>query len=189
VFFNFALSIQLRRDITPGAIGSLLIGTIIGIPFGVWILASAPASVINRLIGLMLVVVALLEWRGLYPRQLAGRQWSLGTGVVAGILGGSVGLPGPPVIVYAASQPWAPRTLKANLQAFFFVNQALILAGYWWSGLLTEEVATLTLTFAVPAALGVLAGMVLFSRVDPVLFRRIVFGLIFVSGLILLVRG
>jgi hypothetical protein len=41
----------------------------------------------------------------------------------------------------------------------------------------------------VPAIAGVAASMALFDRIDPVRFRRIVFGLLFVSGLVLLVRG
>ncbi len=189
VFFTLAVLIQLRNDVTLRALTYLLIGTVIGTPLGVWVLASAPASLINRLIGFMLVLVALLEWRGLYPTQLVGRGWPLGAGVLAGLLGGAVGTPGPPAILYAATQDWSPRTVKANLQAFFFVNQSTILVGYWWSGLLTSEVAGLTLTFAVPAAIGLVVGVALFGRVNPAVFRRLVFMLIFVSGIALLVRG
>jgi uncharacterized protein len=189
VFFTLSVLIQLRNEVTPRQLVYLLLGTVVGTPLGVWVLASAPASVINRLIGAMLVLVALLEWRGLYPGRLVGGQWGFGAGLLAGVLGGAVGTPGPPVIVYATTQPWSPRTIKANLQAFFFVNQSLILAGYWRAGLITDEVTTDTLTFAVPAAIGVLLGVALFSRVDPVRFRRIVFALILVSGVVLLVRG
>ena len=43
--------------------------------------------------------------------------------------------------------------------------------------------------FAMPAVAGLAAGIALFDRVDPVRFRKIVFALLFVSGLALLVRG
>jgi uncharacterized membrane protein YfcA len=93
------------------------------------------------------------------------------------------------VILYAAARGWGPRAIKANLAAFFTVNQALILGGYWWAGLLTAEVGRLTLLFALPAVSGAAAGVSLFDRVDPARFRRMVFALIFLSGLTLLVRG
>jgi uncharacterized membrane protein YfcA len=109
--------------------------------------------------------------------------------VLAGVIGGAVGTPGPPVVLYATTQGWGPRTIKANLQAFFVVNQAVILAGYGWAGLLTDEVWRLAAVFAVPAIAGVALGVGLFNRVDPVRFRRIVFALLFVSGLALLARG
>jgi len=187
--FSLAMLIQLRRDVEPRALLDLLIGTVAGTPLGVWGLAALPASALNRLIGLMLVVAFVLEARGLYPQTLQGRRWGLGAGVLAGVLGGAVGLPGPPTVLYAATQGWSARAIKANLQAFFVVNQGVILAGYWWAGLLTREIWDLTIGFAVPAIAGGLAGALLFERVDQRCFRQVVFVLILVSGVALLVRG
>jgi len=65
---------------------------------------------------------------------------------------------------------------KANLQAFFIVNQGLIIVGYWVAGPLTVEVMRLPAVYFAPAVIEVVAGMALFTRVDPVRFRRIVVG-------------
>jgi uncharacterized protein len=162
---------------------------VVATPLGVWLLATLPASALNRAIGAVLVIVVVLEWLGVYPERLHGRAWAFGAGLAGGVLGGAVGTPGPPVILYTAAQGWSPRTIKANLQAFFVVNQAVILAGYWWAGLLTAEVAQFALAFIVPAIVGLAAGMALFARVDQARFRKIVFALLFVSGLALLARG
>ena len=189
ILFAIVIFVPLRRDVTPRAIVGLIIGSIVGTPAGVWVLAVAPADVVNRLIGTMLVVVVTLEFTGKFPRTLSGEAWGLGAGILAGVLGGAVGLPGPPVIVYGATQSWSPRTFKANLQAFFVVNQSVILLGYALAGLLTAEVGRLTGLYLLPALVGTLVGMSLFSRIDPVRFRRIVFLLLLVSGLVLLVRG
>src|SRR5438094_141601 len=43
--------------------------------------------------------------------------------------------------------------------------------------------------FAAPALAGALVGIALFGRLDAAVFRRIVFALLLVSGLLLLVRG
>ncbi|MBI4588681.1 MAG: sulfite exporter TauE/SafE family protein [Candidatus Rokubacteria bacterium] len=187
--FSLAMLVQLRRDVDGRAIADLLIGTIAGTPLGVWGLAALPASALNRLIGLMLIVAWVLEFRGLYPQRLDGRRWTLGAGFAAGVIGGAVGTPGPPVVLYAATQRWSARAVKANLQAFFVVNQGVILAGYWWAALLTREVWTLTASFALPAVAGAVAGALLFDRVDQPRFRRLVFLLLLASGLVLLVRG
>ena len=176
--FALAIFVPVRRDFTPARVADLIVGTVVGTPLGVWALATFPASVLNRLIGGMLLVAVGLEWRRLYPEKLEGRRWGLGAGVLAGVIGGAVGTPGPPVVLYATTQGWGPRTIKANLQAFFVVNQAVILAGYGWAGLLTDEVWRLAAVFAVPAIAGVALGVGLFNRVDPVRFRRIVFALL-----------
>lgn len=189
IVFAVVIFVPLRRDFEARGIIGLTVGSLAGTPAGVWILAVAPADVVNRLIGLMLVVVVALEFAGKFPRRLTAPGWGVGAGVLAGLLGGAVGLPGPPTIVYAATQHWPPRTFKANLQAFFLVNQGAILLGYWMAGLVTAEVVRLTGVYLLPALIGTLVGMSLFSRVDPVRFRRIVFALLFVSGVVLLVRG
>ena len=189
IVFAVVILIPLRRECSPREIVGLVLGSIAGTPAGVWILAVAPADVVNRLIGAMLIVVVALEFAGRFPRRLHGRGWGLGVGILSGVLGGAVGLPGPPVIVYGATRDWSPRAFKANLQAFFVVNQSVILLGYGFAGLLTAEVARLTGLYLLPALVGTLVGMSLFTRIDPVRFRRLVFALLFVSGIVLLVRG
>ena len=183
--FAVAMTVQLRREVVVPRLVELLIGSVLGTPLGVWVLASFPADVLKRLIGLVLITIVLIEWRGVYPQKLPGRWWAIIAGVLAGVLGGALATPGPPVILYVVAQGWKPRAIKANLQAFFLVNQTLILAGHWWAGLVTREVLWLALIYTVPAAAGFALGMHLFNRVNQLLFRRLTFALLFVLGLVL----
>ncbi|HEU5197878.1 MAG TPA: sulfite exporter TauE/SafE family protein [Methylomirabilota bacterium] len=187
--FSIVVVVQLRRDLAPRALVDLTVGTLAGTPLGVWVLASLPVSALNRLIGAVLVLVVVLEFRRALPERLEGHGWGLGAGFLSGLVGGAVGTPGPPVIVYATTQGWSPRTVKANIMGFFVLNQGATLLGYWWAGLLTPAVLSLTVTLALPAVAGLLAGHALFGRLDPVRFRRAVFALLLVSGLVLLIRG
>lgn len=187
--FSIVVAVQLRREVTPGALADLLIGTAAGAPLGVWVLSALPVTALNRLIGLVLVGVVALEFRGTIQGRFTGRGWGLGAGFAAGVIGGAIGTPAPPVIVYAAAQQWSPRTMKSNVMCFLAVNQAVILTGYGWAGLITREVMTVAAAYAVPALVGLFTGIALFDRVDPVGFRRAVFAVLFFSGLLLLVRG
>jgi uncharacterized protein len=189
IVMSLGMFVPLRREVKARTLALLGLGTLAGTPLGVWLLAALPASVLTRMIGLALVVIVLLEWFGAYPERLSGRRWALGAGLVAGIAGGAVGTPGPPVVLYTASQGWTPREVKATLQAFFVVNQSVILIGYWWAGLLTRAVWHTTAVLLLPAATGVLAGVALFNRVDQARFRHIVFAVLLASGLVLLIRG
>jgi len=187
--FIVIIFIPLRRDFTLHGMIELVAGTILATPVGIWLLTGLPPDLLKRLIGLVLLLIVALEWLGLYPERLRGRGWGFGAGVAAGILGGAIGTPGPPVILYAAAQDWSPRTVKANIQAFLMINQAVILIGYWWAGLLDRKVWRLTGLFAAPAVIGLVAGMLLFNRLDRERFRRVVFAVLLVSGLVLLIRG
>jgi uncharacterized membrane protein YfcA len=187
--FAGIMAFQLRRDIQWPQLTHLLLGTCLGTPLGVWVLDACPPTVLKRLIGAVLMAVVLIEWCGAYPAKLSGRYWGLAAGVLAGVLGGAIATPGPPVILYAVAQGWPPRLMKAMLQAFFLVNQAAILTNQWWVGLLTREVLWLACLYALPSTLGVVLGIWLFDRIDHVQFRRVLFVLLFVLGLALGVQG
>lgn len=187
--FACVMSFQLRHDIQWRQLRYLLLGTLLGTPLGVWVLDNCPPTLLKRFIGLVLVTVVLIEWFGAYPSRLSRRSWGLAAGLLAGILGGAIATPGPPVILYAVAQGWPPRLMKAMLQAFFLVNQAAILGQQWWVGLLNRDVLWLACLYALPATLGVFLGIYCFDRLDPLRFRRVVFSLLFVLGLVLCVRG
>ncbi len=131
IVFALAIFVPVRQHLTPRGVTYLLVGTVLGTPLGVWIIVTFSAAILNRTIGAVLVMVVLLEWAGVYPERLPGRRWAIGAGLVAGMTGGAVGMPGPPVVLYSTTQGWSRQTIKANLQMFFFVNQVVILAGYW----------------------------------------------------------
>ena len=187
--FLIALVIQLRHEIRLSSIGDLLLGTVVGIPIGVWGLAVLPISALNRLLGLVLIVVTVVEMRGWMPTHLNGRAWGIGAGFAAGIVGGAVGTPAPPVIVYALTRGWEPRTMKANITAFLLVNQLITLLGYWWVGLITREVVLLSASYAAPGVAGASAGILLFNRIDAARFRLIVSIVLLFSGVLLLLAG
>jgi uncharacterized membrane protein YfcA len=185
--FCAAIFVPLRCDFLPSGVDALVVGSVLGTPLGVWVLASVSATFLARLIGAVLIVIVALEWSGLGPRRLPGRAWGLGAGVLSGVVGAAVGTPGPPAIVYMAAQGWSPRMIKANLQAFLVVNQLVILIGYGWAGLLTAEVWRLAALLALPAALGLVAARL--DRVDAVKFRRVIFAILLGSGVALLLGG
>lgn len=189
LLFAIVLLVPLRADVEVTGLAVLLLATVAAAPLGIWILATVPASVLTRLIGAVLLGVVALEWLGVHPQRLRARGWAIGAGAAAGVLGGAVGTPGPPVVLWAAAQEWSPRQVKANLQVFFIVNELTLLIGYWWAGLLTRDVWRFSALLLPPAVLGLVAGMALFARVDQRRFRQIVFAVLFVSGALLLVHG
>lgn len=188
VIFTVVQMIELRRYVTLRPLLLLCAGTFVGTPLGVWLLSALPAGPVNITLGALLIAAALLDWLRANPPVLRSKWWAVAAGVVAGTIGGA-GIPGPPVVMYATSQGWEPRQVKANLQGFFMVNQSVALAGFWMSGLLTSQVVEMAVTFAIPSAVGLAIGMAMFGRVDAIKFRRMVYGLIFLSGVGLLLKG
>lgn len=184
------LAYQLRRDMQIPQLRLLLLGAVLGTPAGVWLLDTLSTSLLKRLIGVVLVgAMVLLEWGGRAAAPITGRGWSFGAGTLAGVLGGAIATPGPPVILYAMTQGWPPRTMQAMLYAFFLVSYSATLVNHWLVGLVTPEVLHLAWLYALPAALGVAGGHWLSDRIPQRQFRRLLCGILLILGLLLALRG
>src|SRR2546427_10204029 len=66
VLATIVIFVPLRADFDPGGMPALLLGSVLGTPLGVWVLAALPASALTRLIGLVLLAVVALAWLGAY---------------------------------------------------------------------------------------------------------------------------
>src|SRR5262249_7462522 len=88
--FSIVMVVPLVREIVPRALLDLLVGSAVGTPLGVWVLATLPVTALNRLIGAFLLLVCLLEFRRALPTQASGRGWGFSGGCLSGGLGAAV---------------------------------------------------------------------------------------------------
>ncbi|MCP5267155.1 MAG: sulfite exporter TauE/SafE family protein [Burkholderiaceae bacterium] len=110
--------------------------------------------------------------------------------VLAGALsGGLASLSGPLATLWCGLKPWTPDEQRAVYQPFNFAILSAALAGFGLAGLLTPEFVRLV-ALSLPATLaGVWIGRRCYGRVDASLFRRIVLGMLAVSGLTLVAQS
>ena len=95
---------------------------------------------------------------------------------------------GPPAVVYAASQEWPKEEVHVTLQFYFIVAGVMIAAGHALSGLTTPETLRWYGILLPPCLAGCGAGYALHRRVGGKLYRRLVYLLLFVLGILLLWR-
>lgn len=120
---NIAASVQLfqesRRDIPWGTIVRLAPSALVAIPVGVWLLTALDAEVIRRIIGLVVLVLAVLLLAGWRYRGRRGLLSDSVTGLTSGLLQGIAGIGGPPVILYLMASDLSVRTARAAMSMFF----------------------------------------------------------------------
>jgi uncharacterized membrane protein YfcA len=177
------LLLYYRQAIKLQAIRRVILGSLLGIPLGIFFLRGVDEKIVLGLLGIVLVSYAAFSLLKLRLPAFANPLWGWLFGFVAGILGGAYNTSGPPVVVYGQSQNWSPGEFKGNLQSFFLVNSALVLVGHALSGNVTVQVLN-DFLIALPAlALGILVGLQASRFIDPLRFRQIVQGLLIVLGL------
>lgn len=96
---------------------------------------------------------------------------------------------GPPVSAYVIPLRLPPLTFTATLAFFFFVINLSKWVPYAWLGLLDIRNMATSLVLLPLAPLGVWIGVRLARRIDPVLFYRILYIGMFLTGVKLLWDG
>jgi uncharacterized membrane protein YfcA len=156
----------------------MFLGAAAGMPVGLAVLLLAPADAIRLLVGASTIVMSLALVRG---ARFGSRSTTaeLAVGAVSGALNTSTGTNGPPVVLYLQGREHPPPEFRGALAAFFTGSSVVSILSFLVAGIVTRDAVAL-FAIAMPAvAVASWLGHQLADRVEPLLFRRLVFGLLF----------
>src|SRR3954452_8355348 len=154
-------------------IGLFCAAATVTVPVGARLLAIVdPLALRWAICALVFVAVALLAFGWSYegrPHTAA----TAATGALSGLLGGSTGLSGAPVIFYelAGTQPVA--SVRASFIVFFSWVDVVAIVVFAIGGALTERVLLLGALLTPPYLVAALVGAGLFGRASPRFYRRL----------------
>ena len=172
------------RSAERGDVLRLGLGAALGLPFGVWLLSGMSPEVFSWMVSILVLVLlaALLAgWR--YQGRLTPRQ-VVATGAAGGLLAGSSGLAGPPVIMLYMASTLPGATIRANLLLYLVLIDVLMIVVFAVSGLFSWVPAVAGLLMAVPYMAGNLAGGRLFARGRDRDFRMVAYAIIAASAIL-----
>ena len=179
---NVILTRTAWRHVPWGTVGPLLAGAVVGMPLGLAVLLFAPQDPLRLGMGVATLVMAGALASGLRfgRRHLAGE---VGAGMVSGLLNTSVGVNGPPVVVYLQGREHPPGEFRGALAVFFVVSNAITLGAFFATRVVSAHALALSAAALPALAVGSVLGHALVRRVEPEVFRRLVFVLLTVSAL------
>ena len=166
----------------------LTLASLVGTPFGIWLLQHGDERVVNLFLGLLLVGYGGYSLLRPTLPALRSERWAYPFGFVAGVLGSAYNTSGPPVIIYGTMRQWSPALFRATLQGFFLASNILVIAGHGLAGLWTSEVLLLTALSLPVIFVAISVGAVVNQRIPAAQFTRLVFGLLIVLGALFLLR-
>ena len=175
------------RNVDVKAAWRLIVSSLIGIPFGLWLITAAPGNVVKIILGVVLVLFGIYNL--LHPKliPLNNQLWAYIFGFVAGVLGGAYNTNGPPVVVYGALRRWPPVHFRATLQGYFLPTGFLILAGHALGGLWTPQVWQMYI-FALPLIFAaIFFGGKVNKRTQPERFTQLLYTILIILGLLLII--
>ena len=179
-----------RRSIDVRRLAVFLLPAFLGVPLGFAALSLIDARLLSSLVGMLLLAYGgYFAFRRNLP-ELSG-SWlpvEAGIGFVGGILGAMAGLSGALPSMWLAMRPWPKGVQRGVLQPFNMVilsaaTVMLALDGGFDTTVLRNLVLTLP-----ASAVGAAIGLWLFRKLSDHGYRRLLIGLMLVSGIVLLVR-
>jgi uncharacterized membrane protein YfcA len=143
------------------------------VPVGAYVLSVVDATALRWAIcALVFVAVAILGFGWRYhgaPHAAA----TAGTGALSGLLGGSTGLTGPPVIFFELAGSAPIERMRASFIVFFSWVDLIALASFAATGTLGVRALLTTAALMPPYLVAAGLGAKLFGRASETFYRRL----------------
>ena len=165
-----------------------LIGGLIGIPLGTWLLVIVSVQTVKLGVGIVVTAYCTVMLLGSYRPTVhwGGRLADGIVGLAGGILGGLAGLSGALPTIWASLRGWGKDARRAIFQGFNLTILTVSLMVHAAAGLVTAELGRAVL-FALPGTLiGAFIGQRIYRRLDDHRYDRLVLAILLVAGLTLL---
>ncbi|MEO1067464.1 MAG: sulfite exporter TauE/SafE family protein [Pseudomonadota bacterium] len=178
------------RSIDWRRLAVFLVPALIGIPVGLQILSFIDATTLK-----ILVATALLTYGGYFSLRRSiptvNRQTPMidgSVGFLGGILGAIGGLSGALLTMWCAIKPWTKTETRAVLQTYNMTVLTLAALGLFIDGKYQKE-SLLSMVIMLPVAMvSTQAGIMTYKRMSDSQFRRLLIVLMFLSGIIIILR-
>ena len=180
---------RLRKWTELRRVWPMILAGVAGIPVGTALLLLLDVDSLKMIIGGTSALAALTMLLG-FDRPVGEGKVEVGAvGFASGVIGGTTGLSGPPVVLFLANQGTEKQAFRGNLSAHFTTLGLFRLLTYSAGGLFTTETVRLAAILLPAALLGTWAGMRLAPKVDEALFRRLTLLTLVLTSLLVVASG
>ena len=167
----------------------LVIGAVMGTPFGIIFLEEVPQETMRLVISGIVLTASLLLWKNIRMRSSANWYSILAVGFFSGVINGAAAIGGLPVVLFFLSISLGSALSRASMVAYLFIIDlyAVFLPGS--QQLISTELLGRTVIFLIPLLVGIYIGHRSFVKTTPESFRKFALSLLIVLSLAVIVRA
>ena len=170
---------------------TFLLGAVVLIPIGLWMVVLVPEFPFERLLGLSILIYSLASLKGFNPvmRIKNNHFLSLALGLLNSVLTGMTGSMSVPGVMYLRALQLSKEDLLCAMGMLFFTSTLALGGSLWWLDRASGELSILSILMCVPVALGVWVGMRVRGVLSEDQFKQIFLSAFTVLGAYLAVFG
>ncbi|XMB85595.1 sulfite exporter TauE/SafE family protein [Mycoplasmatota bacterium WC44] len=189
LFMNTLIFRKIGKDANLKSISPLLITAIIFTLVGAFALKGLDTKYIKITIGIMMLITSTTSLFGLKVLFKKPEKLFIPVGMVSGLLNGSTGMSGPPVLLFLSNQNVEKNVFRSTLTSYFLVLNVISITTYAFTKIYNNDVLKLVVLYLPALISGTLIGIKLGNKINEKLFKKIVLGFVFVMGILLLLKA
>ncbi|MBJ3793050.1 sulfite exporter TauE/SafE family protein, partial [Bacillus sp. OA1] len=117
LIISISLIWKIRMDVDFVLLKRFIFGSIVGVPFGILIFISVNINTFKLAVSILLLLLTLLLICNVKIRSTQSRDFIVGG--LSGLLTTSIGMPGPPLLLYFTGTNTEKEKLRATTLAFY----------------------------------------------------------------------
>ena len=160
-----------------------------GTPVGIYALSNLPSTPIRLGLAIVVFAAVILILRGFALRNEPSVPATVGVGLAADALNGSMGIVGPPVILFYFSSPVGIVAGRASIVTYFIGTDTVGTAVFAAQDLVGPSVLWRTAVFLPLLIAGVAIGNRGFLKTDPDTFKKAALFVLMALSILLFVRA
>ncbi|WP_150526345.1 sulfite exporter TauE/SafE family protein [Roseibium sediminis] len=150
------------RDADMRIVWLLVVGSAIGVPLGLWATTTVPVDVSRKVALVLILVLTILQFFKIAPKNLGRTSGPAVTGVVAGIATGLASVGGMVVALYVLASDVPARVMRASLVMYLFTGMFTSAIFLYLYDVMTMEALKRGAVLAPAVLAGVFLGSFLF---------------------------
>lgn len=180
LLISCAMIVKVRKDVNTTILKRLLVGSTIGLPIGILIFLNMDMRLLKISVSVLILLLTLLLMINLRMKQLPWRDKIVGG--ISGTLTTSIGMPGPPLLLYFSGTNMSKETLRATTLAFYLFIYTVSLAIQIGFAGTSKEVQSSILIGIPISIVGIYLGQILFKWINQEAFRILTYLLLLIAG-------
>ncbi|KAA0561527.1 sulfite exporter TauE/SafE family protein [Rossellomorea aquimaris] len=184
---SLALLVKIRRDIDFPLVKRFIIGSIPGLPLGILVFILIDMNFLKISISLIIILLTVLLIMKFRIMQSKMRDFLAGG--LSGVLTTSIGMPGPPLLLYFSGTETRKEKLRGTTLAFYLFIYLISLGIQVKVAGTTQTVWKSSLQALPVVAIGLVLGQALFSKINQKIFQIFTYALLLFTGIYLLIES
>ena len=179
---------KLRHELDYSRLPIFAVAGVLGVPLGAWLLTHTAPTPFRLGVGWFLIAYTAVIFampKGLILKRV-GKIADSSVGFLGGVLGGFAGLSGVTPTLWVGLLGWTKERQRGVYQPFCLIMHAVTLAWLSWQGLVGADTLERYLWCFPAIIIGTWVGLIVYRKLNGKRFRQLILGLIWVSGVALI---